>query len=130
MCTGSHHLLLEVSRTCTRQPLRDAALQSRLSEFLTKETLNEYIGCVLRAPVRLGNLILGPKLLVEEVVGWKWLQHENILPFIGVTLAPPLFSIISEWMENGDIMHFTRIHPEYNRLHLVCNSKMSKILPC
>ena len=108
--------------------MKDAALQSRLSGFLTKETLNEYIGCVLRA-LMLGNLILGPKLLVEEVVGWKWLQHENILPFIGVALAPPLFSIISEWMENGDIKQFTKIHPEYNRVHLVSNLKMSNILP-
>ena len=109
---------------CTKQTLKDAALQSRLSGFLTKETLNEHTECVLRAPMQLGNLTLGPKLLVEEVVGWKWLQHENILPFIGVTLAPPLFSIISEWMEHGDIMHFTRIHPEYNRLHLVSISRI------
>ena len=65
------------------------------------------------------KLILDLKLLVKEVVGWKWLQHENILPFIGVALTPPFFSIISEWMENGDITRFTRTHPNYNRLCLV-----------
>jgi hypothetical protein len=64
------------------------------------------------------NLKQGPKLLVGEVVGWKWLRHENILPFVGVILSPS-FSIVSEWMENGDIMNFTRIHPDYNRLRLV-----------
>ena len=61
----------------------------------------------------------GYQLLVEEVVGWKWLQHKNILPFVGVVLTPPFFSIISDWVDNGDIMHFIRAHPDYNRLHLV-----------
>ena len=59
------------------------------------------------------------KLLVKEVVGWKWLQHENILPFIGVTLTSPLFSIVSERMENGNITDFVKAHPDHNRLHLV-----------
>ena len=68
--------------------------------------------------------------MVEEVVGWKWLHHENILPFIGVTLAPPLFSVISEWMENGDITHFTRAHPDHNRLRLVSKRGIPTILPC
>jgi serine/threonine protein kinase len=73
----------------------------------------------------------GTKLLVEEVVGWKWLHHENILPFVGVTAsAPPFFSIISEWMENGDIMHFTRTRPDYNRLLLVRKSNISGVLTC
>ena len=62
------------------------------------------------------------KRLIKEVVGWKWLQHENILPFIGVTLAPPLFSIVSERMENGNIMGFVEAHPDHNRLHLVSDS--------
>ena len=56
---------------------------------------------------------------MKEVVGWKWLQHKNILPFVGVTLASPVVSIISERMENGSIMEFIAIYPEYNRLDLV-----------
>lgn len=60
-----------------------------------------------------------PKLLVKEVVGWKWLRHENILPFVGVTFTPPLISIVSERMENGNIMEFVRAHPNNNRLQLV-----------
>jgi len=59
------------------------------------------------------------QLLVEEVVGWKWLQHENILPFLGVSLEPPFFLIISEQMENGNIINFIGAHPDFNRLHLV-----------
>lgn len=60
-----------------------------------------------------------PKLLAKEVIGWKWLQHENVLPFIGVALTPPLFSIVSERMENGNITNFVKAHPDHNRLCLV-----------
>ena len=61
----------------------------------------------------------GSKLLIKEVVGWKWLRHENILPFIGVIFTPPLISIISERMQNGNITEFVRAHPKHNRLRLV-----------
>ena len=67
---------------------------------------------------------LGPKLLIKEVVGWKWLRHENILPFVGVSLKPPLFSIISERMENGNVMNFIKTHPNYNRLRLVSEGRV------
>lgn len=58
------------------------------------------------------------KLLAREVVGWKWLRHENILPFVGVT---PELGIISDFMEDGNIMQFITNHPLHNRLHLVSN---------
>ena len=70
------------------------------------------------------SLILGHKLLVKEVVGWKWVRHENILPFVGVSQRPPFFSIISEWMENGNIMNFIKAHPNHNRLHLVSEERV------
>jgi len=73
----------------------------------------------LRPNVSRWLLIPGPQLFVEEVVGWKWLRHENILPFVGVLLKPPLFSIISERMENGNIIDFIGAHPNFNRLPLV-----------
>jgi len=63
-------------------------------------------------------LTSGIKLLAREVVGWKWLQHENILPFVGVT---PEFAIVSDFMEDGNIMRFIANHPRHNRLDLVSN---------
>jgi hypothetical protein len=65
------------------------------------------------------------KLLAREVVGWKWLQHEHILPFIGVT---PKFAIVSDLMENGTIMDFITKHPRHNRLDLVSNTRACGIL--
>jgi len=55
----------------------------------------------------------------KEVVGWKWLRHENILPFVGVASIPPPFSMVSVWMENGNIMGFIRATPEQNPFGLV-----------
>ena len=64
------------------------------------------------------------KLLASEVVGWKWLQHENILPFVGVT---PEFAIVSDFMEDGNIIRFIANHPRHNRLHLVSNIASRRI---
>ena len=71
-----------------------------------------------------GSFTFGPKLLIKEVVGWKWLRHENILPFVGVSLKPPFFSIISERMENDNIMNFIKARPYYNRLRLVSEGEV------
>ena len=65
------------------------------------------------------------KLLASEVVGWKWLRHENILPFVGVT---PEFAIVSDFMEDGNIVKFIANHPRHNRLHLASNVVSRRIL--
>ena len=64
-------------------------------------------------------------MLAREAVGWKWLQHEHILPFIGVT---PQLAIVSDLMENGTIMDFIANRPRHNRLHLVSNTRTRGIL--
>ena len=98
-------------------------------KFADTETVENTrkVGGLLLPPQK-GRLTLCRKLLVKEVVGWKWVRHDNILPFVGVLLKPPLFSIISEWMENGNIMSFIRIRPNYNRLRLVSGGR-APILP-
>ena len=68
---------------------------------------------------------LGSKLLAKEVVGWKWVRHENILPFVGVTFTPPPVSIVSELMDNGNIMEFIKTNQKYNRLRLVSKGEAS-----
>jgi len=64
-------------------------------------------------------LMLRVQRFAKEVVGWKWLRHENILPFVGVTSVPPPFSMVSAWMENGNIMSFIRATPNQNPFSLV-----------
>lgn len=88
-----------------------------------KEKLYRVSGLCPKAPKQ--SLMPDPQLFVKEVVGWKWLRHENILPFLGVSLKPPLFSIISDRMENGSIMDFIRLHPSFNRFRLVSEGRSS-----
>ena len=66
-----------------------------------------------------------PKLLAREVIAWKWLRHENILPFVGVTRE---LAMVSDFMENGNIMMFIAEHPRYNRLNLVSETRARCIL--
>ena len=63
--------------------------------------------------------MLDVQRFAKEVVGWKWLRHENILPFVGVSSIPPPFSMVSVWMENGNIMSFLKKNPDQNPFSLV-----------
>ena len=68
---------------------------------------------------RLQSLIIPSQSLAKEVIGWKWLRHDNILPFLGVTSIPQPSCIVSPWMQNGNIMDFLKNHPEHNPFNLV-----------
>ena len=54
-----------------------------------------------------------------DVQLWRRLNHPNILPFYGASLSQDQFSLVSPWMENGNVLSYTRKHPEVNRLQLV-----------
>ncbi|KAL0570930.1 hypothetical protein V5O48_011031 [Marasmius crinis-equi] len=48
--------------------------------------------------------------LGDEVLIWRQLRHPNIHQFLGITaeLFRPSYCIVSPWMSNGDLMHYTR----------------------
>ena len=54
---------------------------------------------------------------------WQHLDHPNILPLIGATMVDEqnkrVYEIVSDFMENGDIMTFTKTHEGVDRLKLV-----------
>jgi len=50
---------------------------------------------------------------------WSAFRHPNVLPLLGATITDPRFTAISEWMENGNINEFLRVHPDADRLGLV-----------
>lgn len=52
------------------------------------------------------------------MVLWKQLRHPNLVPFYGACMTEQ-FGMVSPWLENGNIVHFTRKNPEANRLYLV-----------
>ena len=49
---------------------------------------------------------------------WKTLHHPNVLPLIGVTMMEERFVVVSEWMDNGDVIQFSK-NNDADRLQLV-----------
>ena len=72
-------------------------------------------------------------------MGWKYVSHPNVLPFLGVSesllLSPsshPPFCIISPWQPNGNIIEYIQKHQGVNRLQLVSdrnNHQTSNLRP-
>ncbi|KAF9789485.1 kinase-like domain-containing protein [Thelephora terrestris] len=60
----------------------------------------------------------------KEVVTWKSLRHPNILPLLGVNMDGLHFSMVSEWMKNGNIDEFLTENPGANRLGLLVDAAM------
>ena len=52
-------------------------------------------------------------------MSWKALQHPNVLPLLGVMMTETEFSMVSEWMPNGNINQFVSAHQDANRFGLV-----------
>jgi serine/threonine protein kinase len=55
----------------------------------------------------------------REVITWKRLSHPNILELIGVMIDEKQYSMVSPWMENGNIIDFLRENHQANPLKLV-----------
>ena len=55
----------------------------------------------------------------REIVKWKYLSHPHVVPFLGVSESLLSFCILSPWLQNGDIVEYTRRYPAVNRLQLV-----------
>jgi serine/threonine protein kinase len=61
-------------------------------------------------------------MFCKQVLVWKALSHPNVLPLLGVTMAEDLFTMVSEWMTNGNINEYVKAHLDADRLRLVCFS--------
>lgn len=107
-------------RRCTEPRTRGGQWLRRLSGPPLWTTLKTYTRSVTWFLDKTDDPLTVPfQRFAKEVVGWKWLRHENILPFAGVTLNPPPFSMVSAWMENGNIMSFTKANSGQNPFLLV-----------
>jgi len=48
---------------------------------------------------------------------WKRLEHENVVPFLGITSTP--LQLISEWMPGGGLAEYIKKNPDADRFGLV-----------
>ena len=58
----------------------------------------------------------------REVLLWKQLEHENILPLFGITLIDGVPCTVSEWRENGTMDTYLAAHMTVDILELVRTS--------
>jgi serine/threonine protein kinase len=61
----------------------------------------------------------GSQSFCREGVAWKHLRHPNVLPLLGVTISENRFAMVSEWMDNGNIIEFVARYEHLNRAELV-----------
>ncbi|KDQ18340.1 hypothetical protein BOTBODRAFT_103976, partial [Botryobasidium botryosum FD-172 SS1] len=57
--------------------------------------------------------------LQREATLWKQLNHQYILPFLGLYTSEDATYMISPWMDNGDAFNYVIRHPEVDRLKLL-----------
>ena len=57
---------------------------------------------------------------MRELSIWAGLQHENILPLIGMAVIDSVPVLISEWMENGTMNKYLKQHESVDILVMVC----------
>ena len=85
-----------------------------------KRTLVSHSRFTLRphGPVRLPQPM---QRYYKEAITWKFLTHQNVLPFLGVpkNRARFEFAMVSEWMVNGTINEFVKARTNVNRFKLV-----------
>ncbi|THU80549.1 kinase-like protein [Dendrothele bispora CBS 962.96] len=57
----------------------------------------------------------------REALIWRQLKHPNVLPFLGVNteLFSPSFCLVSPSMSNSDLIHYSKIHPDYDRINAI-----------
>jgi len=58
--------------------------------------------------------------LRREIQTWRRSQHENVLPFLGITNDFSRFpSLVSPWMENGSVNDYLQDHPNAERITIL-----------
>ncbi|KAF9648576.1 kinase-like protein [Thelephora ganbajun] len=58
----------------------------------------------------------------KEVVLMKQLEHDNILPFYGISLTISDLCLVFAWYENGTIMDYLEKKPDVNRFSLLLDA--------
>ena len=55
----------------------------------------------------------------KRLVTCKRIRHENILSIEGVANGPFDSSLVSKWMDNGNMLQYTKTNPQADRVRLV-----------
>lgn len=58
------------------------------------------------------------KRAARELYHWSKLKHPNVLPLMGLAVFRKYISMVSGWMENGDLPSYLKQTPDADRLRL------------
>lgn len=58
------------------------------------------------------------KRAARELYHWSKLKHRNVLPLMGLAIFKGYLSMISGWMENGDMTSYLKQNPDADRIRL------------
>jgi serine/threonine protein kinase len=61
----------------------------------------------------------GPQAFIREAIIWRSFNHPNVLPFYGIYHWNNRFTLVSPWMENGNIVQYLKNNPDAKRAALV-----------
>ncbi|PPQ83857.1 hypothetical protein CVT25_000916 [Psilocybe cyanescens] len=59
------------------------------------------------------------KAFLKEAILLRLVPHPHILPFMGIVMTDDSLQILSLWMENGDILAFTKNNPNESKKELL-----------
>ena len=108
---------------------REVAVKTLRISISTDLQAITHVGCYQCPvpPATIDTLTATMQRFCKEFVLWNALRHPNILPLIGVIMTETEFTMVSEWMLNGNINRFVREHQDANRFELV--SSPSELSP-
>lgn len=58
------------------------------------------------------------KRAARELYHWSKLQHCNILPLMGLAMFRGHISMVSPWLEKGNLMVYLKLNPDVDRIQL------------
>jgi hypothetical protein len=92
---------------------------SRVSEMWKGSYKGELVALKVTKVSRRDPHLLGVKMLFCRQAVLMKQEHENILPFYGVSTIAP-FCLVSAWRENGNIIDYLGKRPDVNPFDLAC----------
>ena len=90
---------------------------SNVCESLVMLAYKRSVKCASIPLLACSSSLTNLQTFCQEAVMWKHLTHPNIVPLLGVTMAP--FQLILDWMPGGDLREYIKENPDADRLGLV-----------